>query len=134
MLSIFPELLVYQLFGITLIRITLGITLVYIGIITIDIKKTAYEIEFRTHDFPFAKFIPKSFGFMELICGAFIIVGFLTQIMAIISIYVFLNLLFLEKYVGRVFNYPNIMYFSFILISLSLLFLGPGAFAVDFTF
>jgi uncharacterized membrane protein YphA (DoxX/SURF4 family) len=131
MLSIFPELLPYSLVGATIIRLVLGLVLFYIGLMTTGVKKTSYQAEMRMRDYPLVNVIPIVFGIVEIITGLFLIVGFLTQLMVLVAIYIFINLIFIEKHVGRVFDYPNIFYFSLIFISISLLFLGPGIFAVD---
>lgn len=131
MLSIFPELFPYSLVGVTLIRLVLGGVLFYIGLMTTGVKKVSYKVEMQTHNYPFANIIPIVFGIVEIITGLFLIAGFLTQLMVLIAIYIFVNLIFIEKHVGRVFDYPNIFYISMIFVSLALLFLGPGLFAVD---
>lgn len=131
MLSIFPELFTFSFLGITLIRVTVGLVLFYIGLMTTGIKKTAYSTEMKVRNYPLAKIIPIVFGVMEIITGIFLITGFLTQLMAIVAIYIFINLIFIEKHVGRVFDYPNIFYFSMILVSIAIIFLGPGIFAFD---
>jgi uncharacterized membrane protein YphA (DoxX/SURF4 family) len=98
---------------------------------TTGIKKTSYSNEMKVRNYPLSKIIPLVFGIVEIITGIFLISGFLTQLMAVIAIYIFINLIFIEKHVGRVFDYPNIFYFSMILVSVSILFLGPGLFAFD---
>ena len=131
MLSIFPELLPYGLVGATIIRITIGLVLFYIGLMTTGVKKTSYQAEMRVRDYPFVNIIPIVFGIVEIITGLFLVVGFLTQLMVLIAIYIFINLIFIEKYVGRVFDYPNIFYISLIFVSAAILFLGPGLYSVD---
>jgi len=131
MLSIFPELLPYSFIGIAIVRITIGLVLFYIGLMTLGVKKTSYENEMKMKDFPFSKVVPLSFGIAEITIGLFLIVGFLTQLMILLAVYIFLNLIFIEKFVGRVFDYPNIFYIALILMSISILFLGPGAYSVD---
>ena len=131
MLSIFPELLPYNLLGVTLIRVTLGIVILYIGLMTVGVKKNTYQRELKVHEYPLSSVIPIIFGIVEIATGIFLIAGFLTQLMVLIAIYIFINLIFIEKYIGRVFDYPNILYVSLIFISIALLFLGPGVMAVD---
>jgi uncharacterized membrane protein YphA (DoxX/SURF4 family) len=131
MLSIFPELLTFSYVGVTIVRVTIGLVLLYIGLMTTGIKKTTYKNNFKIKEYPFSNIIPMVFGFIEIVTGLFLIAGFLTQLMAIIAIYLFLNLIFIEKHIGRVFDYSNLFYISLILISVAILFLGPGIFAFD---
>lgn len=98
---------------------------------TVGVKKNSYETEMQIHNYPLSNIIPVIFGLTEIITGLFLIIGFLTQLMLLIAVYIFFNLIFIEKHVGRVFNYPNIFYVSMIFVSLALLFLGPGLFAID---
>lgn len=131
MLSIFPELFTFSFIGITIVRFTVGVVLLYIGLMTTGIKKTTYKNNFKLKEYPFSNIIPVVFGVVEIITGIFLMSGFLTQLMAIIAIYLFLNLIFIEKHVGRAFDYPNLFYVAMILICISVLFLGPGIFAFD---
>jgi len=131
MLSIFPELFALEFIGVTLVRLTVGVVLLYIGLMTTGIKKTAYSNSMKVKNYPLYNFIPIIFGIVEIITGVFLIAGFLTQLMTIIGIYIFVNLIFIEKHVGRVFDYSNLFYFVMILISISVLFLGPGIFSFD---
>ena len=131
MLSLFPQFLSYDLYGSFLVRVTVALVLLYIGIMTNSVKKPSYEVKMRVRDYSFPRFIPIIFGTAEIITGVFLLVGFLTQLMVLIAIYIFINLFFIEKYAARVFDFKNIFYVAMVVISLSLLFLGPGAFAVD---
>lgn len=131
MLSVFPGLLPYGMVGIAIIRIVVGLVILYIGLVTIGLKRGAYSAEMKLKNFPLSTAVPIVFGLIEIITGSFLIFGFLTQIMVLIVVYLCLNLIFIEKHVGRVFDYPNIFYITLIFVSIGLLFLGPGTFAVD---
>jgi uncharacterized membrane protein YphA (DoxX/SURF4 family) len=131
MLSIFPELFAFEFVGVTLVRLAVGIVLLYIGLMTTGIKKTEYSNNMKVRNYPLSNVIPLIFGVVEIITGVFLIAGFLTQLMTVIGIYIFINLIFIEKHIGRVFDYANLFYFVMILISISVLFLGPGIFAFD---
>jgi uncharacterized membrane protein YphA (DoxX/SURF4 family) len=131
MLSIFPELFTFSVVGVTLLRWTLAIVIIYIGLMTTGIKKSSYSTEMKVRNYPLSNVIPMVFGVVEIITGLFLLAGFLTQIIVLIAAYIFFNLIFIEKYVGRVFDYPNIFYYAMIMVSFSILFLGPGIFAVD---
>ncbi len=131
MLSVFPELLNYDLVGITLIRILAGLVVLYIGLITISTKRPLYTSEMHLKNHPFAEFWPWVFGIIEVLTGLFLLVGFLTQIMAIIAGYLFINLGFIEKNIGKVLNQSTLFFFVMTLVSISILFIGPGLFSID---
>lgn len=131
MLSVFPELLNYNLVGITLIRILVGIVILYIGLITVSTKRALYASEMHLKNHPFAEFWPWIFGIIEILTGVFILFGFLTQVMAIVAAYLFTNLGFIEKHVSRVLNQSPFFFFVMTIISISMLFIGPGLFSVD---
>jgi uncharacterized membrane protein YphA (DoxX/SURF4 family) len=131
MLSIFPELLGFSFIGATIVRISVGLVLLYIGLMTTGVKKISYTTEMKVRNYPLFNLLPFIFGVVEIVTGVFLIAGFLTQLMALIGIYIFINLIFIEKHIGRVFDYPNLFYISMILVSFSILFLGPGILAFD---
>ncbi len=135
MLSIFPELLSFELLGITILRVLVGLVLAYIGLITLGAKRMHFVTELQVHDymrsFNFHRVIPWIFGLVELITGGFLIVGFLTQVMAMISAYLFFNMHLIERYIGKVLNYPTIFNIVMIVVSLTLVVFGAGAFAID---
>ncbi len=135
MLSVFPELFTYDILAITLLRVVVGIVLLYIGLITVGVRRIYFITELQVHNFArnynFHRFLPWVMGLVEIFTGVFITVGFLTQVMVLIAAYLFLNMTLIEKYVGKVLNYPIIFNVVMIFLSLALLFLGPGAFAID---
>lgn len=131
MLSVFPELLNYSLVGITLIRVLVGIVILYIGLITVSTKRALYASEMHLKNHPFAESWPWVFGVVEILTGVFLLLGFLTQIMAIIAAYLFINLGFVEKHIGKVLNQSTLFFFVMTTISVSILFIGPGLFSID---
>lgn len=135
MLNVFPELLALEVLGITILRLLIGFVLAYIGLITMGARRMDFVTELQVHDsmrnYNFHRTLPWILGLVELITGAFIVVGFLTQIMALISAYLFINMGLIEKFVGKVLNYPTIFNVVMIVISLTLVVFGAGAFAID---
>jgi uncharacterized membrane protein YphA (DoxX/SURF4 family) len=132
MLSIFPELLSYGIVSTTIIRILIGVCLIFFGYITLFKKKDQFSEKMETNNYPFGYAAPWIFGLAEFIVGTFLILGFLTQIAAIISAYIFLNLSIIENDKREIFKQTPLFYIVLIIISLSLLLSGPGIFAIDF--
>ena len=77
-----------------------------------------------------ANIFPYLFGYLTIITGILLIIGLLTQIAAIITIYLFLSLYLIDKDI-HVFNFQKSFYLINIIVCLSLLILGAGIFAVD---
>ncbi len=131
MLSVFPELLNYNLVGITLIRILVGLVILYIGLISISTKRSLYSSEMRLKNHKMAEFWPWLFGTIEILTGVFLLLGFLTQNMAILSAYIFINLGFIEKNVGKVLSQSSLFFLVMTTISITIIFFGPGLFSID---
>lgn len=83
------------------------------------------------NNYPLGYIAPWVFGLSGFITGGLLIIGFLTQIAAIISAYIFLNLSIIENKEKEIFGQSNLLYIVMIIISLSLLLSGPGIFAID---
>ncbi len=131
MLSIFPELLPYGLLAPTIVRIIIGVVLVIFGLVTLFTGRAKISKKLSESKYPFANFVPWPLGIILLVTGGFLIVGFLTQVVAIVGAYLFFNLMLIDRGSEKIFHQGNIFYIAMILISLSLLFSGAGAFAVD---
>ena len=123
MLSAFPQLFNYSLLAITLLRIVFGLWFLTYGYSTLfntnsQGKKSLSQFE---------KITPS----LALLVGFFTLIGLFTQIVILVGLFV----LFLKWYTDvksktltrEIFTFG----FYIAIIGLALLFLGPGAFAVD---
>ena len=123
MLSAFPQLFNYSLLAITLLRIVFGLWFIAYGYSTLfntnsQGKKSLSQFE---------KITPS----LALLVGFFTLIGLFTQIVILVGLFV----LFLKWYTDvksktltrEIFTFG----FYIAIIGLALLFLGPGAFAVD---
>jgi len=117
MLSVFPGLLNYPLIGIFILRVALGLVFLKFGLEIFFLKKRWGE---------------KAVNISEIICGAFLLIGFLTQPSALFALLITLTA-FLFKIFKRneIFSRPLIFYFFLAAVSVSLILLGPGAFSID---
>lgn len=119
MLSIFPQLLTYQEFSPLLLRLTLGVILLY----------WAYR-GLQKDERPLSNKKIALVAFEGLL-GILLIIGFLTQLAALLSTLVFFIHL-LQKIKNRAFLTNGVnYYFILLVISLCLLLTGPGRLAVD---
>lgn len=131
MLSIFPELLSYSLLGVSFLRLIVGVTLGIISVEVLFIKREDLIAKISKRGWFFAKYSLWLLGATSLLSALFMIIGFLVQPVAIISAYLFLNIMYLDSGKNKVLSRSNLFYISMALISLTLLFLGPGIFSVD---
>jgi uncharacterized membrane protein YphA (DoxX/SURF4 family) len=121
MLNTFPELLNYSILAPTLLRFVLAFILITTGIEIIRPTKRAF----------LANFIPWKLGIAQIALGVFFFFGMFTQIASLIAIYIFFSLFYIENRAERILPHTSAFYLVMIVISLSLLFTGAGAFAVD---
>lgn len=131
MLSVFPELLSYEMLGVSIIRISLGCLIFYFGLITTGSKRLVYSEKIKAKKYPFYSIIPWILGLLEILIGGFLIIGFLTQVVVLIIICLLVDLIFIESFIGKILNFPIVFYIFIMLISSALLFLGPGFWAID---
>ena len=134
MLNIFPDLLFLQLLSPFMLRIAVGIMLFWIG----------YSYMFRDRETVVAQlsskwpksapyFVPFG-GVFYIVTGIFLIAGLYTQGAAIAGILIAIDALFVKflyKDLDKVAEYSKMFYILILIISLSLLFSGAGAFAID---
>ena len=133
MLSIFPDLLTYNLIGITIIRVFVGFIGVYIGLRILS-KRNQLVDYITAMKIPLAQMMPWLLIILFFISGGLMIIGLYTQIACIILAYLFLKVLFIDWFTNKIVGFDNVFYFAFIFISLSFLFLGAGGFAFDLPF
>lgn len=142
MSNIFPDILFLgALFAPFILRIAIGLVFLWMGYIHIFKKREAIQQSFQTKPFviPFFSsfvhlFVPYFvwiLGIGEMIIGVAFVVGFLTQIAALLSIIVLIKMIFFRRYLKEIAFYNPAMYFVLLAISLSLLVSGAGTFSFD---
>jgi uncharacterized membrane protein YphA (DoxX/SURF4 family) len=134
MLSIFPELLVYQFLGITIIRIIIGLIGVYLAFKILS-KRNEIALFFEDKKIPLAFFWSWLLATILFLSSAFVLIGFYIQIACLILSWMILETLILNIWSkGLIQKEANFLYLGLILISFSFLFLGPGILAIDLPF
>jgi uncharacterized membrane protein YphA (DoxX/SURF4 family) len=134
MLNIFPDLLFLQLLSPFLLRVAVGIMFFWIGYSYLFRDRVATIAQLSTKWPKYATFAVIFGGIFETIIGIFLVAGFLTQIAAIAGMLIATDALFakfLYRDLDKVVKYSKMFYILVFIISLSLLFSGAGAFAVD---
>ena len=136
MLSIFPDLLIYNFLGVTIIRVALGLLGVYLAFKVLSKKNQLVDfvVSMKFPLVPFAVISPWILFILFIISGGLMIIGLYTQVACIVLAYLFLELLFIDIFVKNFSGNSAVFYIALILISLAFLFLGPGTFAYDLPF
>ena len=131
MLNTFPDLLTYSLFAPLLLRVVLGLIMVDLGFLKFRAEKERWMGLFDLIGLRPSKWFVKIFALVEIIGGLMLVVGVYTQIVALIFILITLSELILEWKEEALIKRNLPFYFLLFTISLSLLFSGAGAFAID---
>jgi uncharacterized membrane protein YphA (DoxX/SURF4 family) len=130
MLNPFPTLLSFAILAPFLLRLSLGIIFIYISYFIIYKNRDKFFDYYKKHKYPFPDVTTWFSGILSAIVGVFFILGFLTQIVAIVAIYLTISLYLSDKEI-KSFNFTCSFYTLVGVISLSLMLLGAGAFAID---
>jgi uncharacterized membrane protein YphA (DoxX/SURF4 family) len=130
MLNPFPALLDFAILAPFILRITLGVVLIYISYSVIYKKRKDFYKYYKDHKYPFPSVVTWFFGVLNALVGLFFIIGFLTQVDALIAIYLLVSLYLSDKEIGS-FQFSGSFYLLASIVAFSLLFLGAGAFAFD---
>jgi uncharacterized membrane protein YphA (DoxX/SURF4 family) len=131
MLNTFPTLLSFGLFAPLLLRLTVGFILIYLGHQIVTKKRSIVRSYFENKKYPMSHTLPWMLGLAKILVGVFLIIGFSTQIISTIAIYLLLNMAWIEKNGNNFFRYSPLLYKILAIISLTLLITGAGLFAVD---
>ena len=131
MLSLFPFLFNFSFFGPTIIRVAAALVFIFGGYQKTFTKKIEWSAHFESASIKSAGQIILIVGILELIAGGFLLVGFLTQAVALVLAIISLAYIILK--IKKPSALPNKVGFYFLLlaINLSLLLTGPGALAFD---
>ena len=131
MLSVFPELLNYSLLAPFLLRLVVGLIFIDLGILKFRGEKERWIGSFQALGIHPADLLLPFYALLQIVGGAFLIIGFSTQVAALaFAIFTFLELS-IEWRAREVLKRDLVFYLLVFTISLSLALTGPGAFAFD---
>lgn len=131
MLNPFPELLVYSMIAPFFLRIIVGFIFIDLGVLLFKGEKQRWILSLQTLGVPNPNLVVKILGIVEVAGGIALLLGAYTQIAAL----VLALLTFIETYIEyknpEVIKRTFVFYALIFVITLSLLFSGAGAFAID---
>ncbi len=131
MLNPFPELLVYMLVAPVILRALLGIIFINFGYSKIFRKREEKIKFFEKLNWSPAILYVWIFGLLEIISGISLIFGFYTQIGALIAGLILLGCILIKYKKPNILQGETLLYVVLFAISVSLMFLGAGFWAVD---
>lgn len=131
MLSVFPNLFDYSLYAPLILRIVVGVIFLELGFLKLGKEKSTWNLFFQTIHFKPSYLFVAVLATVEIISGAFLVAGFLTQLAALVMAII----LFAEAYVelrdGEILKRNIVFYILLLAICVSLLLTGAGERAFD---
>jgi len=130
-LNPFPSLLLYAFYAPFLLRLIVAVVFIEFGFAKLTKDKSAKAEFFEKIGLkPGATYVIV-FGAIELLAGAMLLVGFYTQIAALVAGLILLATMIIKAKHADYLASPARYYFILFVICLSLLMTGAGAFALD---
>lgn len=130
MLNPFPQLLVFGFFAPTLLRIAAACVFFYLAYWHFKNKKeVAHELSVLSHEM--AVWLVGLYILIELAVGAGLLLGFWTQIAALVGLVISVKILLLKRSLHAMAPLSRAAYLLLGIICLSLIASGAGGFAID---
>ncbi len=130
MVNSFPDLLIYGILAPTLIRISLGSALLYLGVEHVRSRKEIAHVLLPLMG-KSAKGAGVFLAAIEIVAGMLLVVGAWTQIAALVAALLALKSLFIKRSLHSLCPLSRASYLLLLIMTLSLLLSGAGAFAFD---
>ena len=131
MLSVFPSLFIFGIFAPLILRLAVGVLFFYSGYQHFTKENEVLAAEFTSRFGSFAKTFALLVAGVEVILGAALIVGFLTQVAALLGMIFVLKLMWFKKEYPILAKHEKAVYVLAFVVLLSLLITGAGAPAID---
>lgn len=128
---LFPELLIYTEFSPFILRIVLGLVLLNLGYLKFSAEKKRWRESFGALHMPTAAKLVNLFGIIQILSGILLFAGIYTQVIALILAVTLLFELVIESIAETILIRNFTFYLLLFVITFSLLFTGPGMFALD---
>jgi putative oxidoreductase len=131
MLSVFPELLTFELLAPFLLRVVVGLILINLGWMKFKGEKARWEGFFDAIGWRPKETFVIVFGLIEIVGGGLLLIGLYTQVAALVIAVINFAELHVERKESVLLKRDAIFYLFIFVISISLLLTGPGFFAFD---
>ena len=131
MLNPFPELLYYSMLAPFILRVVVGLLFLDLGILSFKTERERWLISLSNFKIPNPKIVLKILGGIQIVGGIMLILGFYTQIAALMLALITFAEAYVEYQEPALLKRNLIFYILLLAITLSLLLSGAGAFAID---
>jgi len=131
MLNPFPSLLVYSLLAPTILRVVAGLIFIDLGVLSFKKERERWLLSLSTLRVPNPKLVLKIISIIEIISGILLILGFYTQVAALLLALLTFSEAYIEYKDPAILKRSLVFYSLLFAITLSLLLSGAGAFAID---
>ena len=130
-LNTFPDLLTFSQLSPLILRVVLGLIVVNLGYLKLTRENLDWQELFETINVRPARIFVKVLAFIEIIGGLMLVIGSYTQLVSIVFSTLFFCEAVLDYREAELEDRDLTFYILIFAISLSLIFLGAGAFAID---
>jgi putative oxidoreductase len=131
LLTLFPDLLTYGLIAPFILRVSLGLVLVYFSYLKFGKERMEKITFFESIGMRPGAFYVNVIGSIELIGGILLVVGAYTQAAALIGAFIMLVATFIKWRHPQSLRNDIEFYILLFVVALSLVFLGAGFWAID---
>src|SRR3989344_4440067 len=129
MLNPFPELLYYSMLAPFILRVVAGFIFLDLGVLAFKTERLRWITSLTAIRIPNPKLAIKILGSIQIVTGIMLIVGYYTQIAAIILAVLTFAEAYIEYKEPSMLKRNIVFYTMLFVITLSLLFSGAGSFA-----
>jgi uncharacterized membrane protein YphA (DoxX/SURF4 family) len=131
MLNPFPDLLNYSLLAPFILRLVAGLIFIDLGVLAFRNEKESWLASLSVLKIPNPKLAIKILGGIEIAVGIMLILGFYTQVAALVLALLVFAETYIEYKEPLLLKRNFVFYLMLLAIVLSLLLSGAGAFAID---
>ena len=131
MLNPFPELLSYSLLAPFILRVILGVIFVDLGVLKFKKERARFIASFEALHLKPAKELVTLAGILDIVGGTMLILGLYTQIAALAFVILTGIEIYIESKDTKILKRDMTFYVLVLIIAVSLLLTGAGAFAFD---
>ena len=131
LLTLFPDLLTYGLIAPFILRVSLGLVLIYFSYLKFRKERVEKIVFFDSLGMKPGVFYVNTIGGIELIGGVLLVVGAYTQAAALVSALIMLAATFIKWRRPESLRNDIEFYILLFAVAFSLVFLGAGFFAID---
>ena len=131
MLNPFPEILALSFFGPFILRVVLGLIFVDLGFLKFKSERGRWLSSFEALNLRPADLFLSLYAILQVVGGFLLLIGLWTQIAALAFV-IFTGIeLYVEWQAGEILKRDMVFYLLIFTISLALLLMGAGAYAID---